>query len=215
MIKRLFLSITVILFIAIVGDGQTLTTPPAPSAPRSVEFPKPVEQTLPNGLRVIVVERHDSPLVAASLVIKNGGEVDPPELAGVADLTANLVTQGSNTRSATVIASQIESLGGSLESAAQWDASHVSVGVMADKIIPAMEILADVVRRPTFKVDEIERLRQQYLDDVTLALGEPRSIARFVGSKVLYGDGAYGHPVQGTPESLNRITRKDVLKIHR
>jgi zinc protease len=215
MIKSVVVSITVILLIAVAGGGQTQTTPPPPSAPRSVEFPKPVEQTLPNGLRVIVVEHHEGPLIAASLVIKNGGEVDPPELAGVADLTANLVTQGTVSRSATLIASQIESLGGSLESAAQWDASYVSVGVMADKISSAIEILANVVRRPTFKQDEIERIRQQHLDEITLALGEPGSIARFVGAKVLFGDAPYGHPIQGTPESLKRISRADILKIHR
>jgi Predicted Zn-dependent peptidases len=86
---------------------------------------------------------------------------------------------------------------------------------MSDKIAPAMTILADVVRRPTFKAAEIERQRQQYLDTLTLSLDEPGSIARFVGAKVLYGDGLYGHPIQGTPESLKRISRADILKIHR
>src|SRR4030095_4983540 len=70
-------------------------TPPPPAAPRSASFPKPSEQTLPNGLRVIVIERHESPLVSAQLLIKNGGEVDPPELAGLADMTADLITKGT------------------------------------------------------------------------------------------------------------------------
>ena len=65
--------------------------------PRSGTFPKPVEETLPNGLRVIVIERQESPLVSAQLLIKNGGEVDPPELAGLADMTANLLTKGTQT----------------------------------------------------------------------------------------------------------------------
>ena len=191
------------------------TTPPLPAKPRSVTFPKPVEQTLPNGLRVIVVERHDMPLVTASLVIRNGGEVDPLELAGVADLTANLLAKGTTTRTATKIAEEIENLGGELEAAARWDSTSVTVEVMSDKIASAMTILADVVRRPTFKPDEIERQRQQYLDTLTLSLDEPSSIARFVGAKVLYGDGLYGHPIQGTLESLKRITRPEILKMHR
>jgi zinc protease len=198
-----------------VVSAQIQTTPPPPFAPRTVTFPRPVEQALPNGLRVIVVERNDTPLVAVSLVIRNGGEVDPSGLAGVADLTANLLVKGTTTRDATRIASDIESLGGLLEAGARWDSSRVSVGVMSDKLGPAMSILADVVRRPVFANEEIERLRQQYIDDVTLALDDPGSIGRFVGAKVLYGDSAYGHPLMGTLESLKRISRKDIVRVHR
>jgi len=203
----------VVFVLVIVVSGQT--SPPPPSQPRSVEFPKPVEQILPNGLRVILIERHNTPLVTVALVIKNGGEVDPPALAGVADLTANLLTKGTTTRSATKIADEVESLGGMLDSVAQWDATTVSVQVMSDKLTAATGILADVVRRPTFKLDEIERLRQQYLDTVTLSLDEPSSIARFVGAKVLFGDDLYGHPILGTVESLKRIKQADIVRMHR
>ena len=203
------------LVFACVCVCQTQTTPPLPSAPRSVVFPKPVDQTLPNGLRVIVIERHDTPLITAALVIKNGGEVDPTPLAGVADMTANLLTKGTTTRSASRIADEVEALGGILESAAQWDATMVSLGVMSDKISPALALIADVVRNPTFKPDEIERLRQQYIDTFTLSVDEPPSIARFVGAKVVYGDGLYGHPILGTLESLKRISRADILRVHR
>lgn len=202
-------------FSPLVGTGQTpQVTPPAPAQPRSVTFPKPVEQTLANGLRVIVIERTDSPLVSAQLLIKNGGEVDPPELPGLADMTANLLTKGTQSRDATRIAEEIESLGGALESGARWDASFASVGVMSAKITQAMEILADVVRRPTFKSEEVERLRQQYLDNLTLALGEPGSIARFVAARVVFGDTPYGHPIGGTTESLTHITGADIAKMH-
>ena len=189
-------------------------TPPPPAAPRSVQFPTPVEQTFPNGLRVVIIERSGYPLVAAQVLIKNGGEVDPPELAGLADMTANLLTKGTQSRDATRIAEEIESLGGSLESGARWDASTATVGVMSTKLAPAMEILADVVRRPTFKSDEVERLRQQYLDNLTLQLGEPGSIARFVAARVVFGDGPYGHPISGTSESLAHISAADIVKMH-
>src|SRR5262245_11138475 len=189
-------------------------TPPPPAPPRSGAFPKPVEETLPNGLRVIVVERRETPLIFAQLIIKNGGEVDPPELAGLADMTANLLTKGTQTRDATRIAEEIESLGAGLDSGARWDSSYASVSGMSSKLPQAMEILADVVRRPTFKSEEVERLRQQYLDNVTLALGDPGSIARFVAGRVVFGDSPYGHPVSGTTESLTRITAADIAKMH-
>ncbi len=129
-------------------------------------------------------------------------------------MTANLLTKGTQTRDATKIADQIESLGGSLQSGARWDSSSATVGVMSSKIGPAMEILADVVRRPTFKSEEVERLRQQYQDNLTLALGEPGSIARFVAARVVFGDAPYGHPLSGTIESLTRITPADIVKMH-
>lgn len=214
LIKRLSL-LLVLLSSSLVAFAQTpQATPPPPAAPRSGTFPKPVEETLPNGLRVIVIQRSESPLVTAQLLIKNGGEVDPAELAGLADMTANLLTKGTQSRDATQIAQQIESLGGSLDSVARWDSSFVNVTVMSSKIGPAMEILADVVRRPTFKSEEVERLRQQYLDNVTLALGDPGSIARFVAARVVFGDSPYGHPISGTAESLTRITGADIAKLH-
>src|SRR4029450_5661286 len=84
--------------------GQTpQATPPPPASPRSGTFPKPAERVLPNGLRVIVVPRSNTPLVSATLLIKNGGEVDPPELSGLADITASLLTKGTSSRNAVQI----------------------------------------------------------------------------------------------------------------
>src|SRR5437660_6124903 len=89
------------LLLASSAFAQTpQATPPPPSAPRSVQFPKPVEKTLANGLRVVVIQRSLLPLVSAQLLIKSGGEVDPSDLSGVADMTATLLTRGTATRSA-------------------------------------------------------------------------------------------------------------------
>jgi zinc protease len=74
--------------------------------------------------------------------------------------------------------------------------------------------LADVVRNPIFESEEIERLRQQYLDDLQVALSQPGAIARYVSSRVVFGDEPYGHPLSGTPESLPRIRRDDFIKFH-
>ncbi len=189
-------------------------TPPPPTAPRSVAFPKPVEKTLPNGLRVIVIQRSQMPLVTAQLLIKSGGEVDPTELAGAADMTAALLTKGTTTKSATQIAEAIEALGGSLNSGAGWDSSSITTSVLSSRIGPAMEILSDVLRNPTYKDEEIDRLRRQYLNSLRVALGTPGSIARFVAARVVYRDAPYGHPLSGTPESLPRLKRDDIVKLH-
>jgi zinc protease len=189
-------------------------TPPPPAAPRSVTVPKPVERTLKNGLRVIVVEDRDMPLVSAQLLVKNGGEVDPAQLSGLADLTASLLTKGTKTRTAPQIAEEVEALGGIINSGAGWDASRAFVNVSSPKIEAALAILADVVRNPVFKDEEIERLRQQYLDSLSVALNDPGTVAAYVASRVVFGDAPYGHPVNGTPESLARIKREDIVALH-
>jgi zinc protease len=207
--------LTLCLSLPPVMRAQTpQATPPPAAPPRSVQFPKPVEKTLANGLHVIVIDRPGAPLVAAQLLIKNGGEVDPAELAGLSNMTADLLTKGTDKRTATQIAEAIEALGGALDSSARWDASRVGVNVMSSKIGPALEILSDVVRRPTFKDDEIERLRQQTLDDLVVELGEPGSIARYVAARIVFGDAPYGKPLNGTPESIARITRNDIVQYH-
>lgn len=207
------------VLLAITASGQTSApvaqeTPPPPAAPRSVAIPKPVEQTLKNGLRVVVIEDHDLPLLSAQVLVKNGAEVDPPSLSGLADITASLLTKGTTTRTAPEIAQAIEALGGSIDSGASWDASRASVTVMSPRIEPALVILADIIRNPVFKNDEIERLRQQYLDNLSVTMRQPGSLAGLVASRVVFGDAAYGHPLSGTPDSLPRIKRDDVVALH-
>lgn len=212
---RLFTLLAMLMICGMCAAAQTpQATPPPPAAPRSVEFPRPVEKTLANGLRVIVVQRSFTPLVSAQLLVKNGAEVDPTALPGLANMTANLLTKGTEKSTAPEIAQAIEALGGSLNSGARWDAANAGVNVISSKIGPALEILADVVRNPTFKAEEIERLRQQTLDELAVSLADPGEIARYVAARVVFGDSAYGHPLTGTPESLAKMTRDDIVKLH-
>ncbi|MBC7911214.1 MAG: insulinase family protein, partial [Pyrinomonadaceae bacterium] len=146
--------------------------------------------------------------------IKSGGEVDAAQLSGAADMTADLLTKGTKTRTAPEIAQAIEALGGEISSGASWDSSIVTVNVMSPKIGQAMDILTDVVRNPTFKEDEIERLREQNLDGLKVALRQPGSVASYVAARVVFGDQAYGHPLAGTPESIARIKRDDIVALH-
>ncbi|HEX8294119.1 MAG TPA: pitrilysin family protein [Pyrinomonadaceae bacterium] len=199
------------------ASGSTVIvqeTPPPPASPRSVNVPKPVERTLANGLRVIVVENHSTPLVGAQVLVKSGGEVDPPNLSGLADMTASLLTKGTKTRSAPQIAQEIEALGGVLNSGAGWDASRASVNVISSKSEQALSILADVVRNPVFADEEIERLRQQYVDNLSVGMNSPGTLASWVASRVVFGDTPYGHPVSGTTGSIQHIKRKDITDLH-
>ncbi|MEP7210000.1 MAG: insulinase family protein, partial [Alphaproteobacteria bacterium] len=122
--------------------------PPAAGPPIPAKVPGAVEKTLPNGLRVIVAAKPGLPLVSANLSIGGGTALDPAAKAGLASLTADMATRGTATRSATDIARQVESLGGSLSSGAGPDASNVSLGVRSDKAKDLFAIFADVVENP-------------------------------------------------------------------
>jgi len=185
--------------------------PPAPAAVVAAVLPTPVERTLKNGLRVIVAKTSDLPLVTAELTVKNGAALDPKGLAGLSAVTTDLLPQGSATRSATEIAARIEALGGSLGSGSGYDSSAVTLSSLANTLPQALPVLADVIRHPAFAQDELDRLRQQKLDDLTVTMQEPGSLATMAASRLVFGEGPYGHPADGSPGSLARITRADVI----
>ena len=184
--------------------------PPPPAAPVAVTLPRPVETTLPNGLRVITVERHDLPLVTAALVATGGGATDPAARAGAASLATDLLTKGTTTRSATEIARGVESLGASIDSSVDRDGASVSVTVKSDELSKALPILADVATRPAFAPDEIERARAQAIDGVTVTMKNPAQLSALVANRAVFGAGAYAPPLSGTPTSLKAIARTDL-----
>ena len=184
--------------------------PPAPGATVAAVLPTPVERTLKNGLRVIVAKTSDLPIVTAELTVKNGAALDPGGLAGLSGLTTDLLAQGTATRSATQIAVEVEALGGALGSGSGYDSSAVTLSSLASTLPQALPVLADVVRHPAFAQDELDRLRAQKLDDLTVAMQEPGALAGRAAARLVFGEGPYGHPADGSPGSLSRITRADV-----
>lgn len=218
MMKKTFHLLIVGFGLAAIQSASAIggiDTPPPPSAKQEIKFAAPKETKLPNGLRVIVAERPGLPLLAAHVLIRNGAEVDPEGLAGTASMTGDLLTKGTETMPAPEIASAIESLGGSIDSGAGWDASAASVVVMSDKAEPALKILADAVLHPAFKQEEIDRLKSQRLDNLRVALQQPGSLARFVTDRVVFGEGAYGHAAIGTLESLQAIGRDQIVRFYK
>lgn len=187
---------------------------PAPGEPREVQFAVPVEKTLENGLRVIVVTRPGLPVLSADLLIKSGAEVDPPELAGLASMTATLLARGTAHRSATQIAADIEALGAQIDATADWDATSIGLAVLSSQAPAALEILADVVRTPAFAKDEIERARRETLDDLRVAYEEPRTVALAAAQRAVFGTGAYAHPRSGTLASIARVQREAIVQLH-
>ena len=189
--------------------------PPAPAAPSETKFTQPNETKLDNGLRVIVAQRPNLPLVSAHMVICSGSETDAPDLAGTASMTGALLSKGTESMTAPQIAEAIESLGGDISSGAGWDASNASLIIMSDKLDRGFSIFSDVVLHPTFRDEEIERSRKQRLDGLRVAMQQPGSVAGYVVERTVFGDGEYGHASGGTLETIARIKRNNIVDFYK
>lgn len=189
--------------------------PPRPLAARDVKFPPYEIRTLANGLQVIVVLHHEQPAVSMRMLVRAGSVQDLPGKAGVANLAASLLDQGTTTRSAEQIADQIDFIGGALGTGSGSDLSFVNAVVMKDSFDVGMELLADVVRNPAFAVAEIERQKQQAISALQVSRGDPDYVASVLFDRLVYGFHPYGLPNSGTPETLAAITRADLQAYHR
>jgi len=188
---------------------------PAPGAPRSFEFPKAANKTLPNGLRVFVVTDHAEPAVAARLVILSAGSIqDPAGMPGVAGMTASLLTQGTAQRSAKEIAEAIDFVGGTLEARAGRDVTTITLDVVKKDLGRGMDLLSDVVLHPSFRAEELDRQRQQLLSDLEVQYSDPNYLATLAFARTLYGSSPYGMPEAGTPATVKKLQREDFVKFH-
>ncbi len=184
------------------------TEPVAPTTPPVADF------RLDNGLRVLVVEKDGLPLVSARLNFDAGSGDEAAGKAGVAALTAALLTQGTATRSAPQIATEIEQLGADIGAGSGPDFTNVYVNAPANVFPQAVALMADLVRNPAFAQEELDRQRDQTLDGLRVALATPGPVAAQAAARVIYGDAAYGAPGSGTLTTIPDITREDVAAFH-
>lgn len=189
--------------------------PPPPGPDVATVVPDPVVERLPNGLTLITVTRSDLPLASAVMVGSHGAAADPLGKAGLAQLATQLTTKGTATRSATQIAQAVEAVGGSISAGADYDGPKISLTVKSDQLASALTILSDVTRNPAFAMEELERQRAINIDEVLVSQQDPGELVRIVANRALFGTGAYGQPVSGTPTALRAIRREDVVDYYR
>jgi len=189
------------------------TTPPKPTRLAPLRFPPFKEATLPNGLQLVVVERHEQPVISVSLAFRAGDIYDPAGKEGLADLTAELLSKGTDTRTADQIAATIEGVGGSLSASSGPDFLTISVDALSDQAELVFDLLGDVTLHSTFPGGELELARTRALSALALQLSQPSSVAqRFFASEV-YGRNPYGR--SATHESYQAVTRDDVAQFAR
>lgn len=188
--------------------------PPRPLAAREVKFPPYEIRTLPNGLQVVVVLQHEQPAVSMRLLVRAGQAHDPKGKPGVAAFTGALLDQGTQTKSASQLAEAIDYVGGGLNAGAGSDLSFVNVLVMKHDFGFGLELLSEVARQPAFAAEEVERQREQILSTLKVNYQDPDYVADTIAERLVYGFHPYGLPAAGTPASIPRITRDDLVAFH-
>ena len=189
--------------------------PPPPLLAPDVKFPDFELRRLDNGLQVVYVGAHEQPAVNVRLVVRAGTSSDPTLKPGLAAMTAQLLDQGTTMRGAQEIAQTIDSIGGAMGVGAGTDLSYVNVLVLKDSFDLALDMLSDVARNPAYAQTEVDRQRQQVLSEMQVSYDDPAYVSSIVFGRLVYGDHPYGMPQSGTPQSLMRITRNDLIEFHR
>jgi predicted Zn-dependent peptidase len=185
----------------------------APPAGPEIAFkpPKPKRFKLKNGLEVMLVEFHDLPLIDFNLMIKTGGAANPPDRAGLADLTAHMLDEGTTTRSALAIAEQVASVGAQLSTGSTWDSSNVSLSTLTKNVDASLALYADVIVNPAFDPKEFERVRDNLLTAITRRKDSPPTVANLAFTRLLYGQKhPYGWPMAGVESTIKKLTPADL-----
>ncbi|MFN8058902.1 MAG: pitrilysin family protein [Vicinamibacterales bacterium] len=198
-----------------VQSAWPTSRPPRPLAARDARFPDYEIRTLDNGLQVVVVLHHEQPAVSVRMLVRAGGAQDPDGKAGVAALVGALLDQGTATRSASELAETIDYTGGGMGAGAGTDLSYANVVVMKHDFAQGLDLIADIIRNPTFAQAELDRQREQMLSSLKVSYQDPDYIANTVFDRLVYGFHPYGRPSNGTPESIASITREDLVAFHR
>lgn len=199
------------------GKKSTLdrTKTPAIPATSAVQVPTWTTSTLANGAQLVVSQKRDLPLVSVSVSLVGGRyQFEDPAKLGVATLTAQMMSEGTTTRSGDQLADAQQMLGTQITTSVGNEIGSIGFTALSSKIEPALELLADVLVNPTFPADALERRRAQTLVRLTQDRDQPNTIATNVFQKVLYGDEhPYGRVV--TEQTVKNITRDDLTAFHR
>lgn len=184
----------------------------------ALEFPQRQTARLSNGMEVVLVERHETPIVQVQLEFPGGFSADLGRKPGTASFAMAMLDEGAGDYGALQLSARKEELGAELSSGASLDAASVGLSALTDKLEPSLDLLADTVRRPRFEAGEIERVRAQWLAGIKQEKARPQTAALRVLPPLLYGDGhAYAIPFTGTgtEASIASIQRADLTGFHR
>ncbi len=214
---KLCLAVLALLLLAPSALAQVdRSAPPLPGPPPLLDAPEFERFELPNGLEVVLMEKHQVPLVQLTLLVRAGSVDDPAGKTGLASLALDMMDEGAGGRDALELADAVDFLGASLSTSAGLHTASVDLFTPLSKLADALPLMADVALRPDFSGEELERLRINRLTNLVQSHDEPNAIAAALYSRTLFGaDHPYGVRTAGTEASLRGFTAADLQQFHR
>jgi len=200
------------------GSGVDRTKLPEAGTPPDARFPAIARATLPNGLKIVLAERHSIPQVNLTLLVDAGYAADQFAAPGTASLALDMLDEGTTRRTALQISDTLSQLGAQLFTSSQLDVSRVALSTLKENLDPALDIFADVVLNPSFPQADFQRQQRQRLARIQREKVQPVQMALRVFPQLLYGTNhAYGNPLtgSGTEASVSAMTRDDLVRFHR
>jgi zinc protease len=210
--QKFLLVLAVTMVMAAPGFAQK-QTPPAGGPPKAFILPAHETYSLPNGLRVTLVPYGNIPKATLSVVLRSGNINEAKEQLGVADITAELLKEGTTSLSATALAEAAARMGSTLEVAVSTDETSAQMDVLSENGADAVKLLADVIQHPLLPESELARLKTNMLRQIAVAKSQPGQIALARFRKLLYGDHPYGE-ILPTEETVNKLTIEDSKKFY-
>jgi zinc protease len=208
-----------------VACGSPYVCAQAPAAkviappPSAFVLPSYTKTVLPNGLVVLMFEKHDVPIISMNLTLRSGAVADPAGKEGVAVLTAGLLRRGTKNRTAEQIANELDfmgmTFGGWGSNGVTLDATSVSAEFLKKDEATALPLVADILLHPSFPADEVSKALARAQDSARSAKDNPQQVIRSYFVKFLYGSHPYGRPTAGDEDSVKRITRDDILAFYK
>ena len=210
-----YISIFILLFTSVVmSQNPDRSRPPELPDPKPLQLPRVQHFELSNGLKVILMEKHEVPLVQLNVVVKTGTINDPDDKTGLANITLDMMDEGAAGKSSLDIADAIDFLGAEISTTAGQYYSEVDLHTPLSKIDEALKIMADIILRPDFPQNELDRKKKERLTQITQWHDNPSSIAGIAFNKYLYGNYPYGRIYLGDEKSINSFLTGDLKKFY-
>jgi len=200
-----------------VATNLDRSKPPAITETAELKMPKLQRATLSNGLKVVLAERHEIPVVNFWMAEDAGFATDAMATPGTASLTSAMLTYGTKTRSALQISEESETLGAQISARANAELSTIELSALKSNLDASLSLFGDVIINPAFAEADFERNKRQRLAAIEREKASPQGVALRLMPGLLFGENhPYGAPFSGsgTKESITAMTRADLEKFH-
>jgi zinc protease len=217
LLRYCLLSIIIIALMSTILNSQELdrTKRPVGKSAPVIKLPEIQKAQLSNGLQVWLVERHQLPLVAFNLVLQAGSDHDPMNQPGLASMTADVIDEGTKSRSTLEISEEFESIGASFNINSSWDGTFITLNCLSKFMAKGLDVFADVLLNPIFPQKEFDRQQKQRLTSLMQQKDQATTIANNAFSRIIYGTNhPYGENPSGTEASIKGITVADLQKFY-